>query len=36
MELDLITKPLQVRIPKEHALLEVPPNPQTKTVEGMP
>jgi hypothetical protein len=35
MKLDLKTKPLQVHTPKEHALLEVPPNPQTKTIEGM-
>jgi hypothetical protein len=30
------TKPLQVHTPKEHALLEIPLNPQTKTIEIMP
>jgi hypothetical protein len=36
MELVLKTKPLQMHMPKEHSLLEVLPNPKTKTVEGMP
>jgi hypothetical protein len=36
MELDLKTKSLQVHTPKEHALFEVPLNPQKKNVEGMP